>query len=196
MSWWQWVLIVLALGILGVIGMEIPDLLRYLRIKRMYEGGATMCLAIPGKLVELPAERPQFAIVEVAGVRRQVNIDLLSDEPLESGDWVLIHVGFAMSKISEAGAAEQMRLLAMLGEDAAAMEEIEGYDFGQTAGEVGVMKYVDEYPRSAPHPAGGRRDPPPGEPRPPLPDHGGLRRPHPRHLPLRPRPTSCPRTSS
>jgi hydrogenase expression/formation protein HypC len=90
-----------------------------------------MCLAIPGKLVELPAERPQFAIVEVAGVRRQVNVDLLSEEPLESGDWVLIHVGFAMSKISEAGAAEQMRLLAMLGEDAAAMEEIEGYDFGQ-----------------------------------------------------------------
>jgi hydrogenase expression/formation protein HypC len=90
-----------------------------------------MCLAIPGKLVELPAERPQFAIVEVAGVRRQVNIDLLSEEPLESGDWVLIHVGFAMSRISEEGAAEQNRLLAMLGEDAAAMEEIEGYDFGQ-----------------------------------------------------------------
>ena len=90
-----------------------------------------MCLAIPGKLVELPAERPQFAIVEVAGVRRQVNIDLLSEEPLESGDWVLVHVGFAMSRISEEGAAEQNRLLAMLGEDAAAMEEIEGYDFGQ-----------------------------------------------------------------
>jgi hydrogenase expression/formation protein HypC len=49
---------------------------------------------------------------------------------LQSGDWVLIHVGFAMSKISEAGAAEQTRLLAMLGEDAAAMEEIEGYEFG------------------------------------------------------------------
>lgn len=88
-----------------------------------------MCLAIPGKLVDLPAERPQFAIVEVAGVRRQVNIDLLSDEPLQSGDWVLIHVGFAMSRISETGAAEQMRLLAMLGEDEAAMEELEGYEF-------------------------------------------------------------------
>jgi hydrogenase expression/formation protein HypC len=88
-----------------------------------------MCLAIPGKLVDLPAERPQFAIVEVAGVRRQVNIDLLSEEPLQSGDWVLIHVGFAMSKISETGAAEQMRLLAMLGEDEAAMEELEGYEF-------------------------------------------------------------------
>ena len=89
-----------------------------------------MCLAIPGKIVELPAERPQFALVEVAGVRRQVNIDLLSDEPLQSGDWVLIHVGFAMSKISEEGAQEQMRLLAMLGEDEQAMQEIEGYDLG------------------------------------------------------------------
>ena len=89
-----------------------------------------MCLAIPGKIVDLPPERPQFATVEVGGVRRQVNIDLLSDEPLASGDWVLIHVGFAMSKISEEGAQEQMRLLAMLGEDEQAMQEIESYDLG------------------------------------------------------------------
>lgn len=58
------------------------------------------------------------------------NIDLLSDEPLEAGDWVLIHVGFAMSKISEEGAQEQMRMLAMLGEDQQAIEELQGYDFG------------------------------------------------------------------
>jgi len=88
-----------------------------------------MCLAIPGKIVDLPVPRPHFAAVEVAGVRRQVNIDLLDDEPLEAGDWVLIHVGFAMSKISEAGAQEQMRLLAMLGEDEQALQEIEGYQF-------------------------------------------------------------------
>jgi len=93
-----------------------------------------MCLAIPGKIVELPAERPQFAAVEVAGVRRQVNVDLLSDERLQPGDWVLIHVGFAMSKISEAGAQEQMRMLAMLGEDEQAMQEIEGYAFGSEPG--------------------------------------------------------------
>ncbi len=93
-----------------------------------------MCLAIPGRIVDLPAERPQFAAVEVAGVRRQVNIDLLSDEPLESGDWVLIHVGFAMSKISEEGAQEQMRMLAMLGEDQQAIEELQGYDFGYDPG--------------------------------------------------------------
>jgi hydrogenase expression/formation protein HypC len=87
-----------------------------------------MCLAIPGRIVDLPAERPQLATVEVAGVRRRVNIDLLSEEPLATGDWVLIHVGFAMSKISEEGAQEQMRLLAMLGENEQAMEEIAGYD--------------------------------------------------------------------
>lgn len=74
-----------------------------------------MCLAIPGKLVELPAERPQFAIVEVAGVRRQVNIDLLSEEPLESGDWVLIHVGFAISQIDEEEARATRELLEQMG---------------------------------------------------------------------------------
>ncbi len=94
-----------------------------------------MCLAIPGKIVELPAENLQFAAVDVGGVRRQVNVDLLSDETLQLGDWVLIHVGFAMSKISEAGAQEQMRMLAMLGEDEQAMQEIEGYAFGSGRGD-------------------------------------------------------------
>jgi hydrogenase expression/formation protein HypC len=90
-----------------------------------------MCLAIPGRIVELVEDRPQLAMVEVAGVRRQVNVDLLRDDPLGPGDWVLIHVGFAMSRISEAGAQEQMRMLAMLGEDEQAMQEIQGYGFGQ-----------------------------------------------------------------
>ena len=88
-----------------------------------------MCLAIPGRIVELASENPHFAVVEVVGVKRQVNVDLLTEEGIEPGDWVLIHVGFAMSKISEAGAQEQMRMLAMLGEDAQAMEEIQGYDY-------------------------------------------------------------------
>jgi hydrogenase expression/formation protein HypC len=65
------------------------------------------------------------------GVRRQVNVDLLADEALGPGDWVLIHVGFAMSKISPDAAEEQVRMLAMLGEDLQAMEEIEGYQFGR-----------------------------------------------------------------
>jgi hydrogenase expression/formation protein HypC len=80
-------------------------------------------------VVELAPETPQFALVEVAGVRRQVNVDLVREDGLAAGDWVLIHVGFAMSKISAAAAEEQMRLLAMLGEDEQAMAEIDGYAF-------------------------------------------------------------------
>jgi hydrogenase expression/formation protein HypC len=87
-----------------------------------------MCLAIPGQIVELGSE-PHLATVEVSAVRRKVNIDLLSDEPLSVGDWVLIHVGFAMSRISGEQADEQLRLLSMLGEDIQAMEELEGYRF-------------------------------------------------------------------
>ena len=89
-----------------------------------------MCLAIPGKIVEFSRGEPHFAVVEVAKVRRKVNIDLLREEGLAIDDWVLIHVGFAMSKIGVAEAEEQMRLLAMLGEDKQAMEEMEGYRFG------------------------------------------------------------------
>ena len=89
-----------------------------------------MCLAIPGKIVELTPEDPHFAVVDVSGVRRKINVDLVQDGSLAPSDWVLIHVGFAMSKISEQEAAEQMRVLAMLGEDQLAMQELEGYQFG------------------------------------------------------------------
>ena len=92
-----------------------------------------MCLAIPGQIKSFNDDRT-FATVEVASVRRQVNVDLLRDSPLDEGDWVLIHVGFAMSKISAEEAAEQLRLLTALGEATAAFEEIEGYDFGDEPG--------------------------------------------------------------
>ena len=88
-----------------------------------------MCLAIPGKIVEFSKEQPLLAKVDVAGVKRAINIGLLADQPLEEGDWVLIHVGFAMSKISEADAREQLTLLAALGEEQAAMDEVRGYSF-------------------------------------------------------------------
>ena len=89
-----------------------------------------MCLAIPGKIVELFADEPHLALVEVGGVRRRVNIDLLrEDGPLALSDWVLIHVGFAMSKISVEHAEEQLRLLTSLGEGGDAMRELEGYQF-------------------------------------------------------------------
>jgi hydrogenase expression/formation protein HypC len=87
-----------------------------------------MCLAIPAMIVAMGAE-PHLATVEVSSVRRTVNIDLLKDERLAPGDWVLIHVGFAMSRISSRQAEEQLKLLRMLGEDAEAMQELEGYTF-------------------------------------------------------------------
>ena len=87
-----------------------------------------MCLAIPGQIVSLGPD-PHLAIVEVSKVRRQINVDLLKDESLGVGDWVLIHVGFAMTKISDRDAVEQLRLLAILGEDEEAMRELEGYRF-------------------------------------------------------------------
>jgi len=86
-----------------------------------------VCLAIPGKIVELDANSANRAVVDVVGVRRKVDLGLLQDEKIQPGDWVLIHVGFAMSKISEADAADQMRILAILGESEAAMQEVRGY---------------------------------------------------------------------
>lgn len=88
-----------------------------------------MCLAIPGKIVEFSAEQPLLAKVDVAGVKRAINIGLLADEPLQPGDWVLIHVGFAMSKISEEDARDQLTMLAALGEEQQAMDEVRGYTF-------------------------------------------------------------------
>jgi hydrogenase expression/formation protein HypD len=102
-----------------------------------------VCLAIPGKIIELDAQNPLQAVVDVVGVRRKVDLGLLQDEPPVPGDWVLIHVGFAMSKISEAEAADQMQTLTMLGEAEAAMEEVRGY--GLEDKEVGAMKFVDEF---------------------------------------------------
>ena len=97
-----------------------------------------MCLGIPGEVVELDPERDDLAVVAVNGVRRVVNVGLIDDAPLAAGDWVLIHVRFAMSRISEAQAAEQLRLLSMLGEADEAMEEVRGYRFGgETIGKEG-----------------------------------------------------------
>jgi hydrogenase expression/formation protein HypC len=76
-----------------------------------------MCLAIPGKVVEIVDEERQIAKVDVVGVRRNVNIGLLAgDERPTPGDYVLIHVGFALSKIDEQEALETQRILEGLGE--------------------------------------------------------------------------------
>jgi len=81
-----------------------------------------MCLAIPGKVVEIVDEEKQLAKVEVGGVRRNVNIGLLDRNEIAIGDYVLIHVGFAMSKVDEKEAKETLQLLHELGEMQAEME--------------------------------------------------------------------------
>jgi hydrogenase expression/formation protein HypC len=86
-----------------------------------------MCLAIPAKIVELSPGEESRALVEVAGVRRHIDTGLLQDDMLQLGDWVLVHVGFAMSKISEEQALDQLQTLTMLGETEMVLEEVKGY---------------------------------------------------------------------
>ena len=74
-----------------------------------------MCLGIPGEIVELEAGSPDLALADVSGVRRAINVALLDDEGLGVGDWVLIHVGFALSKIDEAEARRALDMLRMMG---------------------------------------------------------------------------------
>jgi hydrogenase expression/formation protein HypC len=78
-----------------------------------------MCLAIPGRVIEVVDPANRIASVEVAGVRRKVNIGLLDGEGdgagVGPGDWVLIHVGFAMSRVDEEEALETHRMLEALG---------------------------------------------------------------------------------
>ncbi|MEQ4717553.1 HypC/HybG/HupF family hydrogenase formation chaperone [Nonomuraea sp. B19D2] len=75
-----------------------------------------MCLGIPGELVERVPEHDDLAVVDVSGVRRRINIGLLADERLGPGDWVLVHVGFALSKISEKEAQAVLDYLQGLGQ--------------------------------------------------------------------------------
>jgi hydrogenase expression/formation protein HypC len=82
-----------------------------------------MCLGIPGELVGTVEDNVDLAVVDVGGVRRRINVGLLADEKLEIGDWVLVHVGFALSKISESEAQAVLDLLEEMGE--AYTEEID-----------------------------------------------------------------------
>ncbi|MDP3554622.1 HypC/HybG/HupF family hydrogenase formation chaperone [Methylocystis sp.] len=88
-----------------------------------------MCLGIPGCIVSIDNADDLVATVDVSGVRRQINISCIVDEahPVDScvGDWVLVHVGFAMSRINAAEAAETLRLLQELGELQAELETMQ-----------------------------------------------------------------------
>jgi len=87
-----------------------------------------MCLGIPGRIVKIDDAAKRLATVDVGGVKRQVNIACVVDDahPVEGcvGDWVLIHVGFAMSRIDEQEAAETLKILTELGEAQAEIEAI------------------------------------------------------------------------
>ena len=79
-----------------------------------------MCLGIAGKIIEITDATNKLAIVDVSGVKRRINIACIVDEqhPPESciGDWVLVHVGFAMNRINEKDAAETLQLLQEMAE--------------------------------------------------------------------------------
>ncbi|MFB2917463.1 MULTISPECIES: HypC/HybG/HupF family hydrogenase formation chaperone [Aerosakkonema] len=79
-----------------------------------------MCLGIPGQIVEITDIKNKLATVDISGVKRQVNIACIVDDthPVESclGDWVLVHVGFAMQRIDPDEAAETLKLLEELAE--------------------------------------------------------------------------------
>ena len=74
-----------------------------------------MCLAVPGQIVEVVDEANRLAKVDVAGVQRNINIGLL--DGVGTGDWVLIHVGFAISQVDEDEALATRRLLEQMGEE-------------------------------------------------------------------------------
>lgn len=93
-----------------------------------------MCLGIPGRIVAITHAANKLAMVEVLGVRREINIACVVDEahPLDAcvGDWVLVHVGFAMSRIDETEARLTLDVLRMLGE---AQTEIDAMRDGASA---------------------------------------------------------------
>ncbi|MBT6443796.1 MAG: HypC/HybG/HupF family hydrogenase formation chaperone [Acidimicrobiaceae bacterium] len=84
-----------------------------------------MCVGIPAQVVEILAAEKKSAIVDVEGVRREVSIVIVLDDGVKVGDWVLLHVGFAMSIIDEEEAASQLDFMRMLGE--AYEEELEAF---------------------------------------------------------------------
>src|ERR1700687_4678637 len=97
------------------------------RANHDFAGGCRMCLAITGKSGEISSDNQGSAVVDVVGVRRKIDLGLLQDDKPVPGDWVLIHVGFAMSKISELDALGQMNTLRAVGGVDGAMQEVQGY---------------------------------------------------------------------
>jgi hydrogenase expression/formation protein HypC len=84
------------------------------------ESRANVCLAIPGQVIEMVDPTNQIAKVDVVGLRRNINVSLLADDDgggAKPGDWVLIHVGFALSKVDAEEARATLSLLERMGAD-------------------------------------------------------------------------------
>ncbi len=81
-----------------------------------------MCLGVPGRIVEMSGGRPDVARVDVQGVARDINVALLEDAPPGIGDWVMIHLGFALERMTE---AEAMDALGLLRDEAMAQHAVE-----------------------------------------------------------------------
>jgi hydrogenase expression/formation protein HypC len=103
-----------------------------------------MCLGIPGRVVRiLEGNAGQLALVDVLGARRPINLGMLEDPALGPGDWILIHMGFALERIDEAGAAKALSGLQMMGSGA------EGAAAGVPATDVPAERRPTEAMRSA-----------------------------------------------
>ena len=145
-----------------------------------------MCLGIPGQVMELLEVHEHLARIDVSGVGRVVNIGLLEDEDLAPGDWVLIHVGFAMSKIDEDEARRALEGLQLLGRELD--DELRGAAPRRGSRRDETGRLIDALRRRVPRPGGGARAHRPhhrARRRRPLQVHGGVRRPHAHDLPPR-----------
>ncbi|HZQ33163.1 MAG TPA: HypC/HybG/HupF family hydrogenase formation chaperone [Mycobacterium sp.] len=90
-----------------------------------------MCLGIPGQVVDIVDAEQSLAKVDVNGVRRNISVRLLADDNLQIGDWVLVHVGFAMAKIDEQEAATTLKQVQKMGENY--QQEIEAFTESEIA---------------------------------------------------------------
>jgi hydrogenase expression/formation protein HypC len=88
-----------------------------------------MCLGIPGLVVEFSTQHPDLARVDVEGVIRDINMALLEDDPAVPGDWILIHLGFALQKMTEAEVQDARSTLAVLGEGGLDGDPFAGFSF-------------------------------------------------------------------
>lgn len=74
-----------------------------------------MCLGVPAQIVDFEKASERIATVSISGVNREISVDLMESEPLEVGDWVLVHVGFALAKIDADEAAATLDQIKKLG---------------------------------------------------------------------------------